>query len=147
MLLVAWVAGLEDDDLPAPPSVRRVPPRPTARSVGSTALDVPPRRSVAPDMRNSSGDLFPVVSFEPPPPPPPPSLKPVAPPLPFRYAGGLDERGDMTAFLADGEQIRVVRAGELIDGRYRVVLISRVRIDFLYLPLNEPQSLATGNLP
>jgi hypothetical protein len=41
----------------------------------------------------------------------------------------------------------VVRAGDVLDGRYRVTALSRSRIDFIYLPLNESQSLMTGALP
>ena len=39
------------------------------------------------------------------------------------------------------------RVGDTLDGRYRVTAVSRARIDLIYLPLNEPQSLVTGATP
>ena len=57
------------------------------------------------------------------------SSAPTAPPLPFRYSGMLEEGGRAAAFLEEGEQIRVVRVGDTLDGRYRVTAVSRARID------------------
>lgn len=127
--------------LPAPMSTERID---LARLNARPTADVAGRSSDLP--RAVVANLFPVVSFEPP--PPPPSVqKPVAPPLPFRYSGMLEDSGNTLVFLADGAQMRTVRAGDLLDGRYRVTAVTRSRIDFIYLPLNESQSLATGNLP
>jgi hypothetical protein len=91
------------------------------------------------------GELFPARSFLPPPPPPPAETKPVAPPLPYRYGGALEDGGAPAAFLLERDEVRAVRSGDVLDGRYRVTAVSRQRIDFLYLPLNETQSLSTGN--
>lgn len=141
-----WAAGLDDGDEQAP---RRVA-RKTIRRDAPVRLDVAGLTRVVrapPDPREDAPDLFPVRSFLPPPAPPAAAPAPVAPPLPFRYSGMLDDGGAPAALLASGEQLRAVRAGDVLDGRYRVTALSRSRIDFLYLPLNESQSLMTGATP
>lgn len=83
------------------------------------------------------------LSFRPPVPqaPPPPPPRPQAPPLPFRYLGAIVDDGVRCALLAEGEQLRIVQRGEEIAGRYRVEHIDENRIDFVYLPLKQRQSL------
>lgn len=90
-------------------------------------------------------DLFAVQSFQPPPPPPPPPRAPAAPPLPFKYQGRLED-GDTQVFLADGARSLIVRAGDTIDGRYKVERISSNDIAFIYLPLKQMQVLPTGRI-
>jgi hypothetical protein len=75
-------------------------------------------------------------------PPPAPEL-PVAPPLPFTFVG-LMEQGvpKPQAFLAKGNALLVVTAGDVIDGdTYRVDSLSSQQIQLTYLPLNTPQTL------
>ncbi|MCW5581327.1 MAG: hypothetical protein KIS72_08300 [Luteimonas sp.] len=86
------------------------------------------------------------LSFRPPPPPPPPParLQALAPPLPFRYVGAIFEDGARRALLMEGEQLRILRSGEEIGGRYRVDHIDDSRIDFIYLPLKQRQSLSVS---
>lgn len=147
-----WVSGL-DDDIADPSSPRRARAV-AARGVGGgeraglALLDGRRARSLAAGP-GGGRDLFALRSFEPPPPPLPllPAPKPVPPTLPFRYIGMLEEEGAAVAFVADGDDVRLLRAGDAIDGRYRVTTVSRARIDFLYLPLNQTQSLATGAQP
>lgn len=157
ILLVAvlaawWAAGLDDDESAGeaprrPAAARKVAaPRGVARTA-LAALDAPRPALAEGDAAAPVPDLFPVRSFLPPPPPAPPPPRPTAPPLPFRYSGMLEEGGRAAAFLEEGEQIRVVRVGDTLDGRYRVTAVSRARIDLIYLPLNEPQSLVTGAMP
>jgi hypothetical protein len=138
-----WAAGLDESD--------EQPPRRTARKTiqreAVVHLDVAGLTRAGRAVESDGPNLFPVRSFLPPPLPPPAPAAPVAPPLPFRYSGMLEDGGAPAAFLASGEQIRVVRAGDVLDGRYRVTALSRSRIDFIYLPLNESQSLMTGAMP
>lgn len=77
----------------------------------------------------------------PPPPPPPP---PTAPPLPYQYLGKAVEDGKVTAFLSRGENTYVVRAGDTLDGAYRVERLDERVIVFKYMPLGQRQELALG---
>jgi hypothetical protein len=79
---------------------------------------------------------------EPPPPPPPP---PMAPPLPFTYMGMLRESSDSTVvFVVRGDRLHSVRVGDVIDGTYRVEDVGADQVTFVYLPLNQKQTLKTG---
>ena len=87
--------------------------------------------------------------FIPPPPPPPPKPvpppPPTAPPLPFTYLGKyLSEDAEMVFFLAKGDRLYTVPAGEIIDGIYRVEGISGGLLGLTYLPLNIKQSIDIG---
>lgn len=106
------------------------------------------RREAAPE---SSKDLFRSRSWDaeareearrkaPAPPPP----RPQAPPLPFRYIGKLVEDGQLTVFLARGDDNLIVRAGEKLDNAYLVNEITEDRIVLTYLPLNIRQELRIG---
>lgn len=146
-----WAAGLDDDE-PAPEHAARKAVRrdPARRAVAAppdlTGLALRAREAAAAPRDGDPPDLFPPRSFVPPP-PPEPTPAPVAPPLPFRYSGMLEDGGPLAVLLAQREEIRAVRAGDVLDGRYRVTAVSRGRVDFIYLPLNASQSLLTGALP
>ncbi|QEY65031.1 secretion system X translation initiation factor [Metapseudomonas lalkuanensis] len=100
-----------------------------------------------------AADLFAVQSWyvAPPPPtamasaPPPPPPKPTAPPLPFKFIGKLDDRQHLQVFLLRGEQVLVVREGDLIDKTYKVQRIDAERMTLVYLPLDVAQSLDVGS--
>jgi hypothetical protein len=140
-----WVSGLDEEAAPLRPAKKAAHARPVGK-LDLAALDG--RRVLrGEDEAAPPRDLFAPRSFLPPPPPPPPAAAPVAPPLPYRYAGMLEDGADAAAFVADNSQIRVVRVGDLLDGRYRVTAVSRSHIEFLYLPLNTTQSLVTGATP
>lgn len=99
------------------------------------------------------GDLFASLNWAPPPPPPAPAAPPappprpaapVTPPLPFTFVGML-ERGAARpeAFLAKGEALLVVSAGDLLDNNtYRVDTLTANEIVMTYLPLNIQQTLS-----
>ncbi len=75
---------------------------------------------------------------------PPPPAAPVAPPLPFVFVGmlekGLEQRPQ--AFLAKGETLLVVGAGDLLDNKsYRIETLSPQEIVMTYLPLATRQTL------
>lgn len=110
----------------------------------------PPAQNPPPAPLAEALDIFAVRTWEPPTPvedaataaPPPP---PQAPPLPFRYAGKLEEAGlPPIFFLLQGEQILAVRPGDLIDGKYRVGKLEGDQLHFLYRPLKIKQSLPVG---
>lgn len=76
------------------------------------------------------------------PPSPPPA--PQAPPLPFAYLGKLVEGGRVAVFLTQGDRNHVVRAGDTLEGAWRVDDISEHTLSLTYLPLGQQRSLAVG---
>jgi hypothetical protein len=81
------------------------------------------------------------------PPLPAPLRAPQAPPLPFAFLGQLVEEGRVTVFLTNGDRNWVVRAGDTIDGAYRVEAIADKTMTLTYLALNTRQELAIGGAP
>ena len=75
----------------------------------------------------------------------PPPRRPAAPPLPFRFIGKLDDSQQMLVFLQRGEDVHVVRVGDVIDGTYRVEGVTDDRMTLVYLPLQVSQSLNVGS--
>lgn len=71
--------------------------------------------------------------------------KPAAPPLPFVFMGRYVERGVTHVFLEQGEQMHMVKVGDIIDHMYRVERIDSA-IRLMYLPTKEMQSLEIGDL-
>jgi hypothetical protein len=68
-----------------------------------------------------------------------------APPLPFQFMGRFVEDGKSAYFLqADGRNV-VARPGEKIDDNYLLEGAANGALQFIYLPLNERQSLAVGD--
>lgn len=83
-----------------------------------------------------------VVVAEAPPPPPPPT----APALPFSVVGGISGQqiaeGRPVVFLKLRDEVLVVRPGDEIDKTYRVETITAQKIEFIYLPLQQRQTLS-----
>ena len=93
--------------------------------------------------------LFASVSWAPAPPPKPPTPappppKPVAPPFPYSYMGGLTEDGVRTAFFNKGERVLPVKAGDTVDGSYRVDQLNEQQMQLTYLPLDQRLSVTIG---
>ena len=93
-----------------------------------------------------TGDPFQERSWAPPPEPEEPRRRrvlppPQAPPLPFAYMGKLVEDATTTVFLARQDRNYVVRAGDTIDGTYRVERIGDDGLVVTYLPLKIQQTL------
>jgi hypothetical protein len=66
---------------------------------------------------------------------------PAAPPLPFAYLGKAIEDGKLEVFLSRGEQSYSVRAGQKIDGEYRIDKVTQNSVSFTYLPLKTRPTL------
>lgn len=85
-------------------------------------------------------------------PPPPPSPiqektveeKPVAPPLPIRFLGRLEQEDGTVVLLSLNGQDHVTKVGDSLGGTYRLVEIAATALGFVYLPLNEKQMLNIG---
>ncbi|WP_343731843.1 hypothetical protein [Duganella sp.] len=75
------------------------------------------------------------VSAEPAPPPGPP-------PLPFRFVGSLKDGNDQLVYLARGDEAMVARMGEVLEGTYKVTLISATHMEFEHVPTGQKQVLA-----
>lgn len=112
----------------------------------------PPRKEVLADRIHASDkDAFALLSWMPPPvplpvvvaQPPAPPARPTAPPLPFAFVGMVESGTPRpAAFLALGDALLVVSAGELIDnGIYRVESLDSSRIVLLHLPTKTSQSI------
>lgn len=123
------------------------------RASGAQAmpLEQPTRASIATE---ATGDPFATTSFAPPPPPPPPPAAvvpppppppPKAPPLPFAFVGLVEQgAGRPQAFLARGDALFIVAAGDVIEEKYRVESLSPASVVMTYLPLTERQVLSAS---
>lgn len=128
----------------AEPVTRARAPAPT----GAAAPGKPP--DTAPRMALSRSNLFPEQTWyvAPPPPPPPPYVEPPppqAPALPFSYMGRWQEAGQTTYYLARGSLPVSVRAGQVLDGVWRLEPVTGGQLNFTYLPLDQTRSLRTGD--
>jgi len=93
-------------------------------------------------------DLFKAKSWYVPPPPPKPGPPPAPtpPPLPFKYMGKLLEEGKLTVFITNQDRNYAVKAGDTIEGSYRVDRVDPQQVLFTYLPLNMQQTLVIGGV-
>lgn len=71
---------------------------------------------------------------------------PQAPPLPFRVLGRYVEHGTVAIFLQHNDRNLVVRVGDTIDGNYKIESIASGAMTLVYLPLNQKQTLAVGEM-
>ena len=147
-LLVIRLSDRPDKRVPAPPA--RVVAQPTGMSIPvqtpELALELLGQRG----QRETARELFnPLVReaprHEPSPPPPPPA--PQAPPLPLTYLGKLVDGERVAVFLSQGDRNWVVRAGDTIDGVYRVEAVGDRTMTLTYLALDVQQQLAIGAAP
>lgn len=100
-----------------------------------------------PGPKTRMSDLFKSKSWYVPPPPPKPlpPAPPTAPPLPFTFLGKLLEEGKITVFLTKQDRNYVIKAGDVIDGTYRVDAIQPSTLSLTYLPLDIKQSMSIGD--
>jgi len=68
------------------------------------------------------------------------------PPLPFQFLGRFVDEGKAAYFLQAGERNVVARPGDLLEERYRFDGVVQGALQFTYLPLNQKQTLAVGDL-
>src|SRR5712692_3796892 len=66
---------------------------------------------------------------------------PVAPPLPFRFAGQLHRDSGIEVYLARGEEIFPVKEGDTLDGQYKVDSVSATEVSFVHLPTGTRQTM------
>ena len=115
----------------------RAETRAAAKVNAAERLELPERRGLT----RTQGELF----GAPPPPPKPITKKaqppapvaaaPVAPPVPYRFAGKVRKGSEEEVLISKGDAVFPVKAGDTLDGMYKVESISAERIDLVYLPL------------
>lgn len=146
----AWLAVSSDTPETQVDTIELAEPTahtPTRSAVQPIAVPVKPVEAI-PRLALARADLFPEQTwFVPPPPPPPlpPPPPPQAPALPFSYMGHWQEAGQTTYYLMRGTMPVGVRAGEVLDGVWRLEPVAGGMLNFTYLPLNEMRSLRTGD--
>ncbi len=165
-----YFAPQDDDNLVAP--VKATTKTGAANSAsadaaagnGATAMTTTaePSRSARMDLqihpRNAEqdmGELFAGQSLIPEPPKqqaalvkrkPEPPPAPQAPPLPFQFLGRMIDNGDVAYFLQLNNKNIVMRIGDSIDRTYTLEAASAGALHFIYLPLNQKQSLVVGEV-
>ncbi len=142
---LGWlVSGPEDSDQDTVVAVRTSASRPSDNRVGAVV------GFAKRDIMAIARDLFSSQSWVKPPPPvviqeaPPPP--PTAPPLPFSLIGSYEHAGDPTVyFLVQGDVVRDVHVGDVIDNTYSVDGAQNERLQLTYLPLKIRQEIAVGS--
>jgi len=106
-------------------------------------LNLPER----PELGEARGDLFSSQTFQPPPPKvaPGPPPAPVAPPLPYRFAGKIVQGDEYSIILSKGDLVFPIKEGETIDGAYKVESVANDKVTFLYLPLRQKMTLSVAS--
>jgi hypothetical protein len=126
-----------------------------AAATAAPAVKLGDRQKTIP---TTGGDAFGTLSWLPPPPPPPPPVQaapvvvppPTAPPLPFTFVGMVERgAGPPHAFLAKGDQLLIVAAGDVIENNnYRVDSLSPTSVVLTYLPMGKQQTInVSGGAP
>ena len=129
----------------APADDAKPPPAPAAN-----APDLPQRERVE---RSTAKDPFaahgwvaaprPPRRVAPPPPAPVPVPAPVAPPIPYRFVGMIEEKSARpAAFLARGEALLVVHVGDVLENTYRIESFGPGEVVVTYLPMQQRERIA-----
>ncbi|MCU7370616.1 hypothetical protein PEC18_06920 [Paucibacter sp. O1-1] len=92
-----------------------------------------------------------LAAWGPPPPPPAPppapapppeaAPAPVAPAFPYQLIGRLEEGGVSQALLSAGNRSLNAKAGDVIDGQWRVERVGPNGLGLLWLPGQQPQTI------
>lgn len=127
-----------------PPSVAAVkvePPTSHPSVEGSVAM-----AGVGVRFGKQATNLFAAHSWQPPPPKPvqQKAADPKAPPLPFRYVGKMLEQGSVVAFIAQDARTFLARKGDVLLN-YRIESVTPTQMTFVFLPLDETQTLSFGS--
>jgi hypothetical protein len=137
----------EEDAAEPVRAARPVPAQPARdKTEAASATDLKLKKLQREADDKAAPDLFEAKSWYVPPPPPKPlpPPPPSAPPLPFAFMGKLVEDGQLTVFLTKQERNYVVKAGDTLDGMYKVEAVTPTMLTLVYLPLNIKQTLMIG---
>lgn len=73
--------------------------------------------------------------------------RPAAPAFPYKYAGTLKHVNGVTeAFLLRGADLVAIKAGELLDGTWRIEALTEDRLEVTFVPAGERLSMLLANL-
>lgn len=133
---------------PAAPPARSTPAR---RDAGEPVEALRPR--AAPDAApRPAADLFAVAAWRlppPPPPPPPPAAQPkaapVLPALNYKVLGKKEENNTWEVYLGRDDLTFIARAGETLEGLWRVEQIEPPLMTLLHVPSGQTLKLPIGD--
>lgn len=141
--LAAVVGYLVLDRPASAPQVAAAHPDRTTARPATAELELPARRALS----RSRGELFgalpvtvqkaPAVVDAPP--------APVAPPVPYRFAGRVLKGAEEEVLVSKGELVFPVKVGDTLDGAYKVESISAERIELVYLPLGTADRIVVAS--
>ncbi len=147
-----WAAQLPDVDDGAT-DLATVPSR-RAPSAAASAPETLLRWTMAPRESWPETEPAALAAWQPPPPPvptpspvpaqaspPPPPPPPQAPPFPYQLIGRLSQAGQTQALLGSDQRSLAVKAGDTIDGQWRVQSVGDDSLELLWLPGPQPQTL------
>lgn len=131
--LTAWLASQPD----AAVVVARVDTKPRPRVEAAPEPASTPVRQAWPEP-----DPEALAAWSAPAPPPPPAApapqRPVAPPFPYKWIGRLDDGQAAQALLSGPQRSFGARAGEVLDGRWRIERIAASHLELTWLPTGDP---------
>jgi len=140
-----WAAQMDEADEAGAELARPVagtrrssaaPARPPA-AASAAAADLAPA-SWAPPSRGAWAPVADAQLLAWGPPPPPPS----APPFPYQLIGRLVDGQQTTALLAGPTKALAVKAGDVVDGQWRVEQIHERGLNLIWLPAKLTQTVA-----
>jgi hypothetical protein len=112
------------------------------KTPSENSLQLPERRGLA----KARGELF---GAPPAPPKAAPTVvvatTPVAPPVPYRFAGKVRKGAEEEVLLSKGDLVFAIKVGDTLDGMYRVESIGAERIELLYLPLGTTDRIVVSS--
>jgi hypothetical protein len=148
-VVAAGIASLATPD-------RNAPARPAAQLAPMATLEargLPAALPVRQTLPKARTDPFAARSWTPPAPPAPvqsaaaePSA-PSVPPNPYRFAGTAHYAGSLKAVFIRDDRVHVVKAGEMLDGGYKLLSVRRDTATLLYTPLGIEQQMAFAPEP
>src|SRR5262245_1889946 len=71
-----------------------------------------------------------------------PAAAPSVPPNPYRFAGTLHYGGSLKAVFIREEHVHMALPGEMLDGGYKVMSVTRDAVTLVYTPLDIEQQIA-----
>jgi hypothetical protein len=71
-----------------------------------------------------------------------PAPAPSVPTNPYRFAGTLHYGGSLKAVFIREERVHLALPGEMLDGGYKVLSVTRAAVTLLYTPLDLEQQIA-----
>jgi hypothetical protein len=136
----------------ASPAPAAVPVQPAVQAAdgGTQVMRLIPRGELIGQDGDGDGSVFGTHSWNPPPPEPPPPgpaqepPPPTAPPIPFTFIGKALGDGRWEVYVAQGEQVQVVRTGDTVAGAWRIDAVAPPVMTVTYLPLGQQQQMDIG---